>query len=75
MNELTSQGVSSLWFHLNCQDSQQSDRILVMHEGTVAGIVENDNVSSEEIMLLATRAYDECEYRKRWIKVETRRIF
>jgi ABC-type sugar transport system ATPase subunit len=33
-----------------------SDRILVMREGTMAGIVDNDNVSMEEIMLLATGA-------------------
>lgn len=55
MNELTSQGVSIIMVSSELPEILgMSDRILVMHEGTVAGIVENDNVSSEEIMLLAT---------------------
>lgn len=55
MNDLTSQGVSIIMVSSELPEILgMSDRILVMHEGTVAGIVENDNVSSEQIMLLAT---------------------
>ena len=31
-----------------------SDRILVMHEGQVAGCLKNEDVSQEELMKLAT---------------------
>lgn len=55
MNELTSQGVSIIMVSSELPEILgMSDRILVMHEGSLAGIVENHNVSSEEIMLLAT---------------------
>ncbi|NLL48569.1 MAG: sugar ABC transporter ATP-binding protein, partial [Firmicutes bacterium] len=55
MNELTSQGVSIIMVSSELPEILgMSDRILVMHEGTVAGIVENKNASSEQIMLLAT---------------------
>ena len=55
MNDLTSQGVSIIMVSSELPEILgMSDRILVMHEGTVAGIVENKNVSSEQIMLLAT---------------------
>ena len=31
-----------------------SDRIMVVHEGKVTGIIENNNTTQEEVMILAT---------------------
>lgn len=57
MNDLTSRGVSIIMVSSELPEVLgMSDRILVMREGTVAGIVDNDHVSMEEIMLLATGA-------------------
>ncbi|MDI9422274.1 MAG: sugar ABC transporter ATP-binding protein [Bacillota bacterium] len=55
MNDLTEQGVSIIMVSSELPEILgMSDRILVMYEGTVAGIVENQDVSGETIMRLAT---------------------
>ncbi|NMB01288.1 MAG: sugar ABC transporter ATP-binding protein [Firmicutes bacterium] len=57
MNELTSQGVSIIMVSSELPEILgMSDRILVMREGSVAGIVDNQDVTEETIMLLATGA-------------------
>jgi D-xylose transport system ATP-binding protein len=56
MNELTSEGVSIIMVSSELPEILgMSDRILVMSEGSVAGIVDNHNVSMETIMMLATK--------------------
>lgn len=57
MNDLTSRGVSIIMVSSELPEILgMSDRILVMREGTLAGIVENENITMEKIMLLATGA-------------------
>lgn len=57
MNDLTSQGVSIIMVSSELPEILgMSDRILVMREGSVAGIVDNHDVTEETIMLLATGA-------------------
>lgn len=57
MNELTSEGVAVIMVSSELPEILgMSDRILVMCQGTIAGILENDGqVDMETIMLLATR--------------------
>lgn len=56
MNELTAQGVSIIMVSSELPEILgMSDRVLVMRSGSVAGIVENQGLTMEKIMLLATR--------------------
>lgn len=55
MNELTAQGVSIIMVSSELPEViGMSDRILVIHEGTVAGIVEHKDATQTRIMTLAT---------------------
>lgn len=55
MNELTAQGVSIIMVSSELPEViGMSDRVLVIHEGTVAGIVEHKDATQTRIMTLAT---------------------
>lgn len=55
MNELTSQGISILMVSSELPEILgMSDRILVMHEGKLGGILERDEATQENIMAMAT---------------------
>lgn len=56
MNELTSNGVSIIMISSELPEIiGMSDRVLVIHEGTSVGIVENEDINEEKIMNLAMR--------------------
>lgn len=55
MNELTEQGVSIIMVSSELPEViGMSDRVMVIHEGAVAGILDKANVTAESIMTLAT---------------------
>lgn len=55
MNELTSQGVSIIMVSSDLPEVLgMSDRIMVIHEGKVAGILDRKDASQEKIITLAT---------------------
>ncbi|WP_251442728.1 sugar ABC transporter ATP-binding protein [Veillonella intestinalis] len=55
MNELTSQGVSIIMVSSELPEVLgMSDRVMVIHEGAVAGILDRTNATPESIMNLAT---------------------
>lgn len=55
MNELTEQGVSIIMVSSELPEViGMSDRVMVIHEGAVAGILDRANVTAESIMTLAT---------------------
>lgn len=55
MNELTAQGVSIIMVSSELPEViGMSDRVLVIHEGSVAGIVEHKDATQTRIMTLAT---------------------
>lgn len=55
MNELTNQGVSIIMVSSELPEVLgMSDRIMVVHEGSIAGIIDRDGADSEKIMTLAT---------------------
>ncbi len=55
MNELTKQGVSIIMVSSELPEVMgMSDRIMVIHEGRIAGILDHDEATQEKIMTLAT---------------------
>ena len=59
MNELARQGKAIIMISSELPEVLgMSDRILVMHEGKVAGCLVNDEVSQEDVMKLATGTKD-----------------
>lgn len=55
INTLAGQGVAIIMVSSELPEVLgMSDRILVIHEGEVAGCIENDNVTQEDVMVLAT---------------------
>ena len=55
MNQLTEQGVSIIMVSSELPEViGMSDRVMVIHEGAVAGILDRANVTAESIMTLAT---------------------
>lgn len=55
MNELTSQGVSIIMVSSELPEVLgMSDRVMVIHEGAVAGILDRSKATPEAIMNLAT---------------------
>lgn len=55
MNELTAKGVSIIMVSSELPEViGMSDRILVIHEGRVAGVVEHKDATQTRIMTLAT---------------------
>lgn len=55
MNQLTDQGVSIIMVSSELPEVMgMSDRVMVIHEGTVAGILEKADITAESIMTLAT---------------------
>ena len=55
INELAAQGVAIIMVSSELPEVLgMSDRIMVIHEGRVSGIIENDNATQEDVMVLAT---------------------
>ena len=55
MNKLTEQGVSIIMVSSELPEVLgMSDRIMVIHEGTVAGILESQGATQESVITLAT---------------------
>lgn len=55
INELAGGGVAIIMVSSELPEVLgMSDRIMVIHEGRVSGIIENDNTTQEEVMVLAT---------------------
>ena len=55
MEELASEGVAILFVSSELEEILgMSDRVLVMHEGRLAGELHHDQISEEAVMQLAT---------------------
>ena len=55
INELAAQGVAIIMVSSELPEVLgMSDRIMVIHEGRVSGIIDNDNTTQEDVMVLAT---------------------
>lgn len=55
INRLTAEGVAIVMVSSELPEVLgMSDRIMVIHEGRITGIIENDNTTQEDVMILAT---------------------